>query len=275
MNEEINNSGLGRVAVVIPALNEALAIANVLDSARALGLPIIFIDDGSDDDTAQIAKQRDVILIQHQQRMGKGEALRDGFRKALALGFDGVITMDGDGQHIAADIPRILSAAAKYPNHIIIGSRIIYRHRQPIYRRLANNFADWGIGWAVGQCLIDTQSGQRFYPRAAIELVDIQTEGFVFESEIIIEANWQRGVRVASVPIESRYHGQFRPSHFNALPDFLKITFRVIGKVIRAGFLWNNYRRSRTEPALIIDVPPLPVTQAPITISAQPNSHPY
>lgn len=244
-------AALGRVAVVIPALNESKAIAGVLDSVLELGLPVIFVDDGSDDGTPDIAAARGVTLIRHMQRMGKGEALRDGFREALRQGFDGVVTMDGDGQHVASDIPRLLEAAAAYPNHIAIGARIINRHRQPPYRRWANDFGDWGIGWACGQRLIDTQSGQRYYPRAAMELVDIETHGFVFESEILIEANWQRGLRVVAVPIESRYQGEFRPSHFRALPDFLRITTRVIGKIVRAGFLWQNYRRSRREPPLI------------------------
>lgn len=247
---------LGRVAVVIPALNEEKAIAGVLDSVLALGLPVIFVDDGSADATPEIAAARGVTLIRHPQRMGKGEALRDGFREALRQGFDGVVTMDGDGQHVAADVPRLLEAAAAHPGHIAIGARILNRHRQPSYRRWANNFADWGIGWACGQRLIDTQSGQRYYPRAAMELVDIETEGFVFESEILIEASWRRGLRVVAVPIESRYQGEFRPSHFRSLPDFLRITFRVIAKIVRAGFLWGHYRRSRRERPLIHGAPP-------------------
>lgn len=245
---------LGRVAVIIPALNEALAIAAVLDSVLALGFPIIVVDDGSDDGTQQIAAARGVTLIRHAQRCGKGKALRDGFREALEQGYDGVLTMDGDGQHVAADLPRLLAAAARYPNHLVIGARVINRHRQPGYRRWANDFADWGIGWACGQRLIDTQSGQRYYPRAAMELVDIQTEHFVFESEIIIEANWRRGIRVAAVPIESRYYGEFRASHFRTLPDFLRITLRVIWKIVKAGLLWRNYRRSRREALLLVDV---------------------
>lgn len=249
---------LGRIAVIVPALNEALAIAAVLDSVRALGLPVIVVDDGSDDGTPEIAAARGVTLIRHARRMGKGQALRDGFREALRQGFDGVVTMDGDGQHVAADIPRLLAVAACHPDHLVIGARIVNRNRQPGYRRWANDFADWGIGWACGQRLLDTQSGQRYYPRAAMELVDIETENFVFESEIIIEANWQRGVRVAAVPIESRYHGEFRASHFNALPDFLRITFRVIWKIVKAGFLWGNYRRSRREAPLLVEEPPEP-----------------
>lgn len=244
---------MDNVAVVIPAYNEELAIREVVTSALAVCPKLILVDDGSTDGTLKRISGLPVTIIHHKTSRGKGEALRSGFRKALEMNLDGIVTMDGDGQHAAADIPRLLAAADEYPDHIIMGARLINRQRQPFYRRWANAFADWGIGWACGQRLIDTQSGQRYYPRAALELAGIDTEGFVFESEIIIEANWRKGLRVASVPIESRYHGEFRASHFNTIPDFLRITFRVIGKIMRAGFLWRNYRKSRRQMPLIVN----------------------
>ena len=144
--------------VLIPCLNEAKAIREVIESVLKLELPVIVIDDGSDDGTRDIVAEFPVELIRHEQRKGKGEALRSGFRAALEGGFAGAVSMDGDGQHVAEDIPRLLSAAALYPRHIITGARVIHRDRQPAYRRLANDFADWGISWACGQRLIDTQS---------------------------------------------------------------------------------------------------------------------
>lgn len=261
----MTSSTAPRVALLIPALNERGAIRDVVESALAMLPELILVDDGSTDGTAeQVADLPGVTVLRHETPRGKGEALRAGFRHALAQGYDAVLTMDGDGQHVAADIPRLLAAAAMHPDHIVIGARLINRDQQPAYRRRANNFADWGIGWACGQRLVDTQSGQRYYPRAALELADIATEGFVFESEILIEANWQKGVRVVAVPIASRYHGNFRASHFRSLPDFLRITVRVIGKIVRAGFLVGNYRRSRREPALIVD------PQPPFTDSGSP-----
>ena len=245
-----------RIAVLIPALNEEKAIRGVVDGVLAICPNVILVDDGSTDSTLERVADLPLTVIRHDTPHGKGEALRAGFRKALALGFDAVVTMDGDGQHLAADIPRLLAAARQYPEHIVIAARLINRHHQPGYRRWANDFADWGIGWACGQRLVDTQSGQRYYPRAVLEMTDIATRhGFVFESEILIEANWRAGIRMVSVPIESRYHGEFRASHFQAIPDFLRITRRVIWKIVRRGGLWHNYLRSRREPALVVDPP--------------------
>ncbi|MGA7297133.1 MAG: glycosyltransferase family 2 protein [Rhodanobacteraceae bacterium] len=257
--------GLPRCCVLIPCLNEALAIRGVIESVLELGLPVIVVDDGSDDGTRDIVQALPVTLIRHEQRMGKGEALRSGFHAALEAGHEGALTMDGDGQHVAADIPRMLSAAALYPRHIITGARMINREQQPIYRRLANDFADWGISLACGQRLIDTQSGQRYYPREVLELADIPAEGFVFESDILIEAAWQKGIRVASVAIESRYESthhagerQFRISHFRPLTDFTKITTHVVAKTLRAGSVLKKRRKLLNEQPLLVDDNQLP-----------------
>jgi glycosyltransferase involved in cell wall biosynthesis len=249
--------------VLIPCLNEERAIGGVVESVLALGAPVIVIDDGSDDATADIVARLPVTLIRHDTRRGKGEALRSGFRAALTRGFKAAVTMDGDGQHVAADIPRLLAAAAAWPRHIVIGARLINRERQPLYRRLANDFGDWGISWACGQRLVDTQSGQRYYPREVLELADIDAEGFVFESELLIEAAWQRGIRVVAVPIESRYESshhadKFRLSHFRPLRDFSRITTRVSWKILSHGLLRDNLRRARAEQPLLFDAPPAP-----------------
>lgn len=239
--------------VLIPCLNEAQAIRGVIESVLALDLPVLVVDDGSDDATPDIVAELPVKLVRHDTRRGKGEALRTGFRTALELGHDGVVSMDGDGQHVAADIPRLLDAARAHPGHIVSGARIRHRERQPGYRRRANDFADWGISWAAGQALVDTQCGQRFYPRAALELAGIDSGGFAFETDILIEAALQRGVRVVSVPIESRYQGDMRLSHFRPVRDFSRITARVVWRILRGGLMLDHLRRIRGAEPLIHD----------------------
>jgi glycosyltransferase involved in cell wall biosynthesis len=239
--------------VLIPCLNEARAIRGVIESVLAMDYPVLIVDDGSDDGTPDIVAQLPVTLVRHPERRGKGEALRTGFRAALEYGHDAVISMDGDGQHVAADIPRLLQAARTYPGHIVSGARIRHRERQPGYRRRANDFADWGISWAAGQALVDTQCGQRYYPRAALELADIDSGGFAFETDILIEAALQRSVRVVSVPIESRYQGDMRLSHFRPVRDFSRITSRVVWRILRGGLMLDHLRRIRGTDPLIHD----------------------
>ena len=112
-----------RIAVVIPALNEALRIRDVVSGALAHCPNVIVVDDGSDDATVERIADLPAVVLRHVHRMGKGASLRDGFAEALRRGMDGVVTMDGDGQHAAEDIPRLLAAAARHPNAIVIGAR--------------------------------------------------------------------------------------------------------------------------------------------------------
>ena len=246
------------IAVVIPALNEALRIRGVVEDALAQCANVIVIDDGSDDDTVERIADLPVTVLRHPQRMGKGASLRDGFAEALRRGFAGIVTMDGDGQHAAADIPRLVDAANRYPQHIVIGARLRKRSQQPTYRRLANDFGDWGIAWGTGYQIADSQSGQRLYPAAVAALDAIAGEDFVFEAEILIAAARQLGTRCVSVPIESRYQcagsaEQFRISHFKPVRDFRRITSHIVMQVLRRGGMLAVYRSIRANPPLIDD----------------------
>lgn len=249
------NASASRWCVLIPCLNEEAAIGRVIQSVLALGVPVLVVDDGSEDRTIEIVQRYPVTLLRHAERKGKGEALRTGFREAIRQDFEAVVTMDGDGQHLAADVPRIVRAAQLYPNHIVIGARMIDREQQPRGRRVANAFADWGISWACAQPVADTQSGQRWYPRAALDLVDIPAENFVFEAAILIAASRQKKMGVVSVPIASRYEGEFRLSHFRPVRDVLRITNYTVRRVLHYGAVRHAYRRSRALPTVVGDVP--------------------
>ena len=247
-----------QIAVVIPALNEALRIRDVVQGALAQCDHVILIDDGSDDDTCARVADLPVTVLRHNRRMGKGASLRDGFREALRRGFKGVVTMDGDGQHSADDIPRLLAAANRHPQCVIIGARLRKRAQQPLYRRLANNFGDWGIAWGTGYRIADSQSGQRYYPAAVAGLEDVPGEDFVFEAQILISAAQQLGTRCVSVPIESRYktvhsHEQFRASHFKPVRDFSRITSHIVWHCLKRGGVPAMYRSIRANPPVIDD----------------------
>ncbi|MBN8738905.1 MAG: hypothetical protein BGP24_13290 [Lysobacterales bacterium 69-70] len=243
-----------RAAILIPCLNEERAIRAIVEGALQYSPHVIVVDDGSSDGTVAALHDLPIQLIRHDRPGGKGNALRAGFRRALELDVDGVLTMDGDGQHWFGDIPRILRVAAGLPGHIVVGARLVGRERQPKIRRIANDIADWGIAWAVGQRLVDSQSGQRWYPRDVVALaVDVAPQGFVFEADILIEAARRLGTRVAAVPIQVRYAGEFRRSHFKPLRDFCRITSHVFGRVVEVGSVVRTYRIARTIPIQVID----------------------
>ena len=246
------------VVVLVPALNEALRIRDVVTGALAHCANVIVVDDGSDDDTCARIADLPVIVLRHPRRMGKGASLRDGFAEALRRGFEGVLTMDGDGQHAADDIPRLLDAGNRHPGAVIIGARLRKRSQQPLYRRLANEFGDWGIAWGTGYQIADSQSGQRLYPAAVAALDEVPGEDFVFEAQILISAARRLGTRCVSVPIESRYKSvhsteEFRASHFKPFRDFSRITRHIVLQALRHGDMPAVYRSIRANPPVIDD----------------------
>ena len=248
----------GNVAVVIPALDESLRIREVVEGALAHSDLVIVVDDGSIDDTADIVAALPAVLLRHPRRMGKGRALRDGFAEALRHGMAAVVTMDGDGQHRAADIPRLIAAANAHPRNIVNGARLRKRDAQPWYRRLGNDFGDWGIAWGCGFRLVDSQSGQRLYPAPVLALEDVPGEGFVFEAQILISAARRLGYGVVSVPVETRYavaggDERFRKSHFRLLRDLWRITSHVVRQVVGHGRVVREYRRCRARPPVVFD----------------------
>ena len=239
--------------VVIPALNEERAIRAVVADALTYCRNVIVVDDGSSDGTSAAIADLAVERVRHEQPLGKARALQDGFRRALELGATGVLTMDGDGQHAAADLPRLLAAAAEYPDHIVIGARLLEKDAQPGKNRFGNAQADWWVSWACGQRIVDSQSGQRYYPRKVLELaIEMKHQGFVFESAILIEAA-RRGIPTLSVPIAASYAEGRRASHFKPFRDVTKITRMIAWRLLRSGLAPLNYWRARTVPPLIFN----------------------
>lgn len=244
---------MSSLAIVIPALNEERAIRSVVEGALAQCGRVIVIDDGSTDATSERVADLPITLIRHATAQGKAQALRDGFRHAAELGVDAVLTMDGDGQHDATDIPRLIAAARKFPNHIVIGARLLDRQHQPGSRRFGNDSADWWVAWVCGRRIVDTQSGQRYYPQAAVQLaLMLPREGFTFESEILIEAV-EHGIGAVSVPIASRYEIGARASHFRPFRDVARITGMIASRLICGGLMPLRFWRARRSVPLVFD----------------------
>ena len=225
-------------AVVIPAYNERPTIAGIVERALIHARTVIVVDDGSTDGTAEALAPYPVTVIRNDRNAGKGHSLWRGMQHALTLGLAGVVTLDGDGQHAPDDIPRLVDMARSHPRDIVVGARLLARETAPRSRRWANRAADFGIGWAAGQALADSQSGFRAYPAALLQRVDIPHDpgrGFVFESEFLILAA-ALGARIHNVPILTLYPRDARASHFRGVRDVIGICLMVGWHLLRRGF---------------------------------------
>lgn len=224
MQQEKNNNNF---AIVIPAYNEEATIRDVAQAALNQCEKVIVVDDGSVDKTVEELDALPITLIKHKVNKGKAASLWDGFMAAIELDVDAIITIDGDGQHSAEDIPLLLNKAKVYPKDIIIGARLADKSVIPAKRYYANKFANFWIAWAAGYPIADSQSGFRLYPKALFDNLSISIEhSFVFESEILIKAA-QLGVYSHPVKIPAVYKKGARPSHFRGVHDIILITKMV------------------------------------------------
>jgi glycosyltransferase involved in cell wall biosynthesis len=223
-----------RVLAVVPGYQEGPRIGAVVTKARRY-LPVLVVDDGSTDDTAAEAEAAGAVVLPQRPNQGKGAALRMGFRRALAEGYDAVVTLDADGQHDPDEIPAFLAAlgaAGEERPELVIGRRDFTR--MPPVRRMSNTLGGAAFSWAVGQSIPDNQSGYRLLGRRLMaEMVDTRETGFEFEVEMIAIC-LRRGWPLAWVPISTIYAGA--PSHvrpLHHLRHFLRAT-RAARRIVRA-----------------------------------------
>ena len=144
------------------------------------------------------------------------------------------------------DIPLLVRAHRADPQALIIGSRLHDRANIPLARYLANRCANFWIAWAAGQPIADSQSGFRVYPAALLRAFvprALRDPGFVFESEILIEAG-RRGTALLEVPIAAIYPERARRSHFRPVLDIARITRMVAWKLFSRGFYLSGLIRS-------------------------------
>ena len=224
-----------RILALVPAYEEGPRVAAVV-TGTLVHLPVFVVDDGSTDDTAANAEAAGARVIRQTPNQGKGAALRTGFRAALAEGFDAVVTLDADGQHDPAEIPRFLAAFDAPGAHgprpeLVVGQRDF--SRMPPVRRLSNTVGTALLSRAVGRHVPDNQSGYRLLGRRLMAAtLDSRETGFEFEVEMIAIC-LRQGWTPEWVPISTIYAGE--PSHVRPvahLRHFLRAT-RAARRIVR------------------------------------------
>jgi glycosyltransferase involved in cell wall biosynthesis len=222
-----------KTVVLIPALNAERTIAGVVAEARRHVEPVLLVDDGSSDATGEVARSAGAMVLRHDVNRGKGGALKTGFAWALENGFEAVITLDADGQHLPTEIPKFVRAWEETDADLIIGGRShLFQHMLP-RRRVANRFSAWCIAKCSGARVSDSQSGFRLYSARLLRTIRLRTDGFDMESEVIVRAG-RSGLRIVTIPIELGFVDGVATSHYKPLKD----TLRIAWTVIRARLFW-------------------------------------
>ncbi len=222
-------------AVLIPVYNNEQTVATVIDQVKGRIDRIIVVNDGSTDRTSEILSLRsDIELISHEINRGKGAALRTGFEYAFAHGVTHVLSIDADCQHNADEIPLFLEKCAEDPESIWIGARTIFGSgKAPLKNRLGRWFGNIWIRLFTGFDLHDTQSGYRLYPLAHLTPLEIKTNRYDYEQEVLLEAAWA-GVTLKEFPIQQIYQSkEERVSHFRPFRDFMRIAKVHIRAMVR------------------------------------------
>jgi glycosyltransferase involved in cell wall biosynthesis len=213
----------GRFAFVIPVYNHAGTVAQVVEQALALKLPVFVIDDGSTDATPdRIAGIQGIHIICHRKNMGKGAAIISGFIAASAVA-DWAITIDADGQHYPEDALGLIAAIPEGIRPIIVGARegMLGEH-VPWTSRFGRKFSNFWVWISGGPALSDSQSGMRIYPLPEAMELETKARRFQFEVEILVRAR-RKGVPVIEVPVRVNYNpAGSRISHFRPFVDFLR-----------------------------------------------------
>ncbi|HIQ39336.1 MAG TPA: glycosyltransferase family 2 protein [Methanothermococcus okinawensis] len=222
----------GDVYIVVPAYNEEKVIRDTLRKLKKEGYHnIIVVDDGSKDNTYNIAKEEGVILCRHIINRGLGGALGTGIRCALEYNPEVIVTFDADGQHDPKDIEKVVKPILYEDYDMVVGSRLMDREElknMPVVKRIGNillNFITYLLG---GYLVTDSQSGLRAFSKRAAEVIlsNLKSNRYEVSSEFIIIAR-RENLKFKEVPIKTIYT-EYSMSRGTNVITGLKILIKLI-----------------------------------------------
>lgn len=215
-----------RIAVAIPAYQAGPSVGDVVRRSLRLFPDVLVIDDGSDDDTAEVARQAGAEVISLPVNRGKGDALETAFRELFGRGVSAVVTLDADGQHLPEEIPVLLRQAAATGADLVLGTRDHLFAEMSRLRRFSNRLSSRAISLVAGKALGDIQTGFRLYSRRLIERLGFPEARFEAESAVVVRAALN-DFRIVSVPVKLGFADGRTTSHYRPLMDSLRIAAAV------------------------------------------------
>jgi glycosyltransferase involved in cell wall biosynthesis len=199
---------LGRTAAIVPAYNEADAVGRVVAEIRAFDstIDVVVVDDASSDETAAVAESLGATVLRLPFNVGIGGAVQTGFRYALDEGYDTAVRLDGDGQHDASELAKLLAPLERGEADFVVGSRFVDpggAYRPPLARRIGIRLFARLVSLLGGERVTDTTSGFLALDRVGIELFAAEYPHDYPEVEATLVA-LRSGLRLSQVQVDMR-----------------------------------------------------------------------
>jgi len=214
-------------SVLIPAFDAAKTVEGIVRGALAHCRDVIVVDDGSTDDSGDRAAAAGARVLRHPGNRGKGAALLTGFTDLLSRGADSIVTLDADGQHDPADIPRFIDAWRVTKASIVIGARLEAFAAMSGPRRFGNRFSCAAVRFFRGPSLPDTQCGFRLYDAEFLKSTPFHRRAYDAEVELLMRAG-MAGRRIEPLPIRVLADDGRPTSHYRPWLD----TYRMCRTVV-------------------------------------------
>lgn len=194
---------------IIPAHNEERNIGSVIERTKKFvgNKRIVVIDDGSRDNTFAEAKRHEITVLRHPINLGKGAALRTGCQYGYSKGAEAFVFMDSDGQHDPEDLPRLIEALKG--SDIVFTYRNIRSQHMPLIKKFGNWFIDAVMRLLFHINVMDTQCGYKAITRSAYEKLNLMSNDYSIESEIVAKAG-KYGLRFTQLPIKTYYSDRYK-----------------------------------------------------------------
>ena len=221
-----------QVLIAIPAYNEGAFIEQCIRRVSAFAAldHILIINDGSTDQTGDLAHAAGVRVVEHTRNQGKGAAILTALSFACRNHFQWILFMDGDGQHPAASIPEFLQQIARDHADVLLGNRQNRKRRMPVHRQLSNGITSLIISWCAGGTRIhDSQCGMRALRLSALKDLTLYEHGFQLESEMLIKLG-RVGARFDEIGIETVYGGE--KSSIRLVADTLEFILLILKSLL-------------------------------------------
>jgi len=218
------------ILVCIPAYNEGKVIDGVIQECFKFSDHVVVCDDGSTDNTYEVADAAGAHVIRHSTNIGKGEALRTLFKFALHSKDDIIVTIDGDGQFLPEEIPKLVSDIEQKKSDVVIGYRFDDAIDMPNYRRFGNKVLDKMANMVTQISVRDTQSGYRAYSKDSIEKLDFKIKGFGADVEILIDAA-KKGLRISEQKVTVIYNTGSETSTKNPILHTGEVVSTILEKI--------------------------------------------